>query len=39
MSEIVNQPPQNEKMISKERKWKNPFGDGRAGVRVVEILI
>ena len=39
MSEIVNQPPQNEKMISKERNWKNPFGDGKAGSWIVEILI
>jgi len=28
-----------EKMMDKERNWKNPFSDGRAGVRIVEILI
>jgi UDP-N-acetylglucosamine 2-epimerase len=22
-----------------ERNWKNPFGDGRAGERIVEILV
>ena len=27
------------KMLSKERDWKNPFGDGCAGVKIVEILI
>jgi UDP-N-acetylglucosamine 2-epimerase (non-hydrolysing) len=26
-------------MIDKERNWTNPFGDGRAGSRIVEILI
>jgi len=26
-------------MISKERNWCNPFGDGRAGERIVEILM
>jgi len=25
-------------MLSKERNWENPFGDGRAGKRVAEIL-
>jgi UDP-N-acetylglucosamine 2-epimerase (non-hydrolysing) len=27
------------KMISKERNWKNPFGDGKAGNRIIKILI
>jgi len=27
------------KMMAKERNWENPFGDGRAGVKIVEILI
>ena len=27
------------KMLSKERDWRNPFGDGCAGVKIVEILI
>jgi UDP-N-acetylglucosamine 2-epimerase (non-hydrolysing) len=27
------------KMIDKERNWTNPFGDGKAGERIVEILI
>jgi len=26
------------KMIDKERRWENPFGDGKAGSRVVKIL-
>ncbi|MCK4736329.1 MAG: hypothetical protein KAT65_28005 [Methanophagales archaeon] len=26
-------------MLSKERNWKNPFGDGRAGSWIVKILI
>jgi UDP-N-acetylglucosamine 2-epimerase (non-hydrolysing) len=26
-------------MLSKKRNWENPFGDGRAGVKIVEILI
>ncbi len=26
------------KMIHKKRDWKNPFGDGRAGERIVKIL-
>jgi UDP-N-acetylglucosamine 2-epimerase (non-hydrolysing) len=25
-------------MLSKERNWKNPFGDGRAGSRIIKIL-
>jgi UDP-N-acetylglucosamine 2-epimerase (non-hydrolysing) len=25
-------------MLDKENNWKNPFGDGRAGERIVEIL-
>ncbi|RKY68801.1 MAG: UDP-N-acetylglucosamine 2-epimerase (non-hydrolyzing), partial [Candidatus Latescibacterota bacterium] len=25
-------------MVSKERNWRNPFGDGRAGKRIAEIL-
>jgi len=25
-------------MIGRERDWENPFGDGRAGARIVEIL-
>ena len=25
-------------MVEKERNWKNPFGDGNAGMRVIEIL-
>jgi UDP-N-acetylglucosamine 2-epimerase (non-hydrolysing) len=25
-------------MLSKEHKWSNPFGDGRAGERIVEII-
>jgi UDP-N-acetylglucosamine 2-epimerase (non-hydrolysing) len=27
------------KMIDKERNWTNPFGDGKAGERIVKILI
>jgi UDP-N-acetylglucosamine 2-epimerase (non-hydrolysing) len=27
------------KMIDKKRNWTNPFGDGKAGERIVEILI
>ncbi|CAD6491596.1 MAG: UDP-N-acetylglucosamine 2-epimerase [Candidatus Argoarchaeum ethanivorans] len=26
-------------MIGRKRDWKNPFGDGRAGERIVEIMI
>jgi UDP-N-acetylglucosamine 2-epimerase (non-hydrolysing) len=26
------------KMIDKERNWKNPFGDGKAGSRIIKIL-
>jgi UDP-N-acetylglucosamine 2-epimerase len=26
------------KMIDKERNWKNPFSDGKAGSWIVEIL-
>ena len=26
-------------MISKSRSWKNPFGDGKAGERIVNIII
>jgi len=25
-------------MLNKEKHWKNPFGDGRAGARIVQIL-
>jgi UDP-N-acetylglucosamine 2-epimerase (non-hydrolysing) len=25
-------------MIGKENNWKNPFGDGNAGKRIIEIL-
>lgn len=25
-------------MIDKERNWKNPFGDGTAGIRILEII-
>ena len=25
-------------MIGRERDWENPFGDGRAGTRIVDIL-
>ena len=25
-------------MLSKERNWKNPFGDGKAGERIVNIV-
>jgi len=25
-------------MLNKERNWKNPFGDGRSGKRIVKIL-
>ena len=28
-----------EKMMNKKRNWKNPFGDGKAGSWIVEILI
>jgi len=28
-----------EKMVRKERDWKNPFGDGRAGDRIVELVL
>jgi len=27
-----------EEMLSRERRWKNPFGDGRAGKRIVDFL-
>ena len=27
-----------EKMLSKERNWKNPFGDGRASERIVGVI-
>ena len=26
------------KMLSKERSWKNPFGDGKSGSRIIKIL-
>jgi len=26
-------------MLNKRRNWKNPFGDGKAGSWIVEILI
>jgi len=26
-------------MLNRERNWKNPFGDGKAGARIVNILI
>lgn len=26
-------------MFAKERNWRNPFGDGQAGVRIAEILL
>jgi len=26
-------------MLSKKRRWTNPFGDGRSGARIVDILI
>jgi UDP-N-acetylglucosamine 2-epimerase (non-hydrolysing) len=26
-------------MIGRERDWENPFGDGRAGERIVSITI
>jgi UDP-N-acetylglucosamine 2-epimerase (non-hydrolysing) len=26
------------KMITKERNWKNPFGDGKAGERIIKIV-
>ena len=29
----------SKEMRDKERNWKNPFGDGKAGERIVEILI
>ena len=25
-------------MVSKERDWKNPFGDGRASKKIIKIL-
>ena len=25
-------------MLSKERDWKNPFGDGKAGERIIKIV-
>jgi UDP-N-acetylglucosamine 2-epimerase len=25
-------------MLNKENKWSNPFGDGKAGERIVKIL-
>ena len=25
-------------MLSKDKNWNNPFGDGRAGVRIVEVI-
>jgi UDP-N-acetylglucosamine 2-epimerase len=25
-------------MLEKKRRWKNPFGDGKAGERIVQIL-
>jgi len=27
------------KMLQKERKWENPFGDGRSGKRIIEIIL
>ena len=27
-----------QKMLGKENNWENPFGDGRAGERIVDIL-
>jgi UDP-N-acetylglucosamine 2-epimerase (non-hydrolysing) len=26
-------------MLSKKRRWRNPYGDGRSGARIVDILI
>ena len=26
------------KMISKRKGWKNPFGDGKAGIKIIEEL-
>jgi len=26
------------KMVNKKRNWKNPFGDGRTGERIVNII-
>ncbi|OGC38536.1 UDP-N-acetylglucosamine 2-epimerase [candidate division WWE3 bacterium RBG_19FT_COMBO_53_11] len=28
-----------ERMFTKNKKWKNPFGDGRAGERIVEYIL
>jgi UDP-N-acetylglucosamine 2-epimerase len=25
-------------MLGRENKWKNPFGDGKAAIRIIEIL-
>jgi UDP-N-acetylglucosamine 2-epimerase len=25
-------------MLNKENKWSNPFGDGRAGERIIKII-
>jgi len=27
------------KMINKKRDWKNPFGDGKAGERIMDVLV
>ena len=27
-----------EKMLNKERNWKNPFGDGKAGSKIIKVL-
>jgi UDP-N-acetylglucosamine 2-epimerase (non-hydrolysing) len=27
-----------ERMLAQSRSWKNPFGDGNAGNRIIEIL-
>ena len=34
--EIVNK---TELMLNRKNRWKNPFGDGKAGKRIVQILI
>ncbi len=26
-------------MLNRENNWRNPFGDGKAGKRIVEILV
>ena len=26
------------KMIDKERNWKNPFGDGKSGEKIIKVL-